>query len=565
MFGSSVPRGSSQRHFPFDPTKPNPFSSQSPAQTIPQSAYSQPANSSQIPNDPFPNAARNLFSDLQEDSNDASDPFNGTLDLSNQLSLHRPLDAVKFLLKHCRIDQLDPELFVRLKQRVFTVPHAVEQLIKEDAYFKCLLLQLYTALRTQTGLDMRVAISDFRSDAVSSQTCVEELMDLMVMYCMYRAGSLRESNVPSALISQTQEIVEISFRTSRSDLLELVQQCRDGIARYENSDLLTGASLDDSPGQLFLADPQIRPIFIHILSTCHSLYLTSNSALLVDISILMSRLMIGKVQFHESKQIQVGKSLERFELWLARRRPVVQDLQSACIMLDKLQDFPGDSALIEDALRYGLHPVFSETLRLVIRLNGVPRNRLNWKDFESLGADAQLQLDADPEAAIDAIALHNRAITATQIRPPAPLQPAPPAVFPIEQMQLQGSDPRKKAEDALLDLAKLPSPPASFPLKAEDAYAVVIACKDCPEKFSFSVSEQESYIKIMPLPNFPVRCSDCRYVKKMRNNDPLSVDSRFLKKDAALPVTVALPIAPTNAEEDIDEVIQWDEDFDIEL
>jgi hypothetical protein len=121
MFSSFVPQGSSQRHFPFDPTKPNPFSSQSPAQTIPQSAYSQPANSSQIPNDPFPNAARNLFSDLQQCSNDASDPFNGTLDLSNQLSLHRPLDVVKFLLKDCRIDQLDPELFVRLKAEAASI------------------------------------------------------------------------------------------------------------------------------------------------------------------------------------------------------------------------------------------------------------------------------------------------------------------------------------------------------------------------------------------------------------------------------------------------------------
>ena len=36
---------------------------------------------------------------------------------------------------------MDPELFIRLKQRAFTVPHAVEQLIKEGAYFKYFIVE----------------------------------------------------------------------------------------------------------------------------------------------------------------------------------------------------------------------------------------------------------------------------------------------------------------------------------------------------------------------------------------------------------------------------------------
>ena len=54
---------------------------------------------------------------------------------------------------HFRIDQLDPELFLRLKSRVFTIPHAVEQLIKEDAYFASMLRQFYAALSKESGLD----------------------------------------------------------------------------------------------------------------------------------------------------------------------------------------------------------------------------------------------------------------------------------------------------------------------------------------------------------------------------------------------------------------------------
>ena len=88
------------------------------------------------------------------------------------------------------------------------------------------------------------------------------------------------------VVIRLQEITEIVFRTPRCDLWRLVQQCKDGIACYENSGLFTGASLDDSPGQFFLMDIDIRSKFIHILVTCVSLYLTSNIAHLVDIPLL---------------------------------------------------------------------------------------------------------------------------------------------------------------------------------------------------------------------------------------------------------------------------------------
>ena len=94
---------------------------------------------------------------------------------------------------------MDPELFIRLKQCAFTAPNAVEELIKEDAYFKCLLLQLYTVLQVQTGLDMRAAIYDFRSDAIAPPTPADELADSILIYCVYRAGSLHDVNIPVSI------------------------------------------------------------------------------------------------------------------------------------------------------------------------------------------------------------------------------------------------------------------------------------------------------------------------------------------------------------------------------
>ena len=70
------------------------------------------------------------------------------------------------MLQHFRIDQLDPELFLQLKSRVFTIPHAVEQLIKEDDYFASMLRQFYAALSNEPGLDLRAALQDFKSDAI---------------------------------------------------------------------------------------------------------------------------------------------------------------------------------------------------------------------------------------------------------------------------------------------------------------------------------------------------------------------------------------------------------------
>ena len=152
-------------------------------------------------------------------------------------------------------------------------------------------------------------------------------------------------------------------------------------------------------------DGGIRSKFMNIMGICAQLYLTSNSALLCDLSLLIDRLLVGSNAGHELKQMVTNSNLERIEIWLARRKPHNDDLIAACDMLGQRQEMPGDSAMITDTINNALHPVFSDFLRTVIRFNGVPRNALTWKDFESLLADTQLQLDADPESVVSQLSL----------------------------------------------------------------------------------------------------------------------------------------------------------------
>ncbi len=53
----------------------------------------------------------------------------------------------------------------------------------------------------------------------------------------------------------------------------------------------------------------------------------------------------------------------------------------------------------------------------------------------------------------------------------------------------------------------------------------VIKCKDCGETFVFTVSEQEFY-KEKGFDNEPVRCPDCRKIKKQQRNQERNSYSR---------------------------------------
>ena len=111
----------------------------------PQQTYNMQQPISNDPISAFP--PRNLFSNPSQprgsDEQQQPDPFDDDLDLSGELGVFEQLDAIKFLLQHFDIQQADPVLFERLKRRTFTVPHAVEQLIKEDAYFSSQLARFY--------------------------------------------------------------------------------------------------------------------------------------------------------------------------------------------------------------------------------------------------------------------------------------------------------------------------------------------------------------------------------------------------------------------------------------
>ena len=74
------------------------------------------------------------------------------------------------------------------------------------------------------------------------------------------------------------------------------------------------------------------------------------------------------------------------------------------------------------------------------------------------------------------------------------------------------------------ELAKLAPPPVVFPKSITNCQNVAIACRDCSIKFWFTSNEQEFYIREIKHedgtgPHFPVRCSQCRHKKKLRNDD----------------------------------------------
>ena len=506
-----------------------------------------------ISNDPisaFP--PRNLFSNPSQphgsDEQQQPDPFDDDLDLSGELGVFEQLDAIKFLLQHFDIQQADPVLFERLKRRTFTVPHAVEQLIKEDAYFSSQLARFYTALASQTGLDLRSSVINFRKDAAMSQTSAESLAEVIVIYCIYRTANAIDSPVPRHLVTQLQEIVEITFRTARCDLLSLLQLCRDGLARYQKSYFLSGLTLIDSPGQMFLMDDGIRSKFMNIMGICTQLYLTSNSALLCDISLLVGRLLVGNNAGHELKQMVTNSSgpLERIEIWLARRKPHYDDLIAACDMLGQRQEIPGDSAMITDTVNNALHPVFIDFLRTVMRFNGVPRNALTWKDFESLLADTQLQLDADPESVVSQLSLcQSPAVLAlkagTDLRPPD-------KIYPVGYQQLTGLNSShlkspQPSESDLLNLSLLTVfPNGQFPASIADCKDCFITCKDCSVAFEFFAAQQGFYLEKIKFPNFPKSCDKCRKVNKLRKEADAAA-TVLIAADNSQPPALSEPVS----------------------
>ena len=88
--------------------------------------------------------------------------------------------------------------------------------------------------------------------------------------------------------------------------MRFVHQCAQGNARSENCHLLTGDTLHDSPGELFLVHVLVKPEFsskfVKILADCVRFYLTANLALLVNVPQLVSRLVVGDAPVHDMKQ-----------------------------------------------------------------------------------------------------------------------------------------------------------------------------------------------------------------------------------------------------------------------
>ena len=128
-----------------------------------------------------------------------------------------------------------------------------------------------------------------------------------------------------------------------------------------------------------------------------------------------------------------------------------------------------------------------------------------------------------------------------------------------EMLKDQFAPVHKQADNIAVDLSKLPTPPRSFPKDIKDCFDVVIACRECPQKFLFTVKEQDFYIKTMEEPHFPVRCKPCRHHKKVRNNDPLSVNSQSAQQPGN--TTAGLVIS----NDSWDEVVEFADEDDLKF
>ena len=205
-------------------------------------------------------------------------------------------------------------LFTRFKGRLFTVQRVVESVLyKEDPHFRAQLNQLYAAFCVDSGLDLCYALQVFKSEAIDNQTSCDVLADLIVIYVIYQADTAN-AGIPVHVCSQLQEVLEMAFRQPRSRLMRFVHQCAQGNARCssENRHLLTGDTLHDSPGELFLIKPEFGSKFVKILADCVRFYRTANLALLVNVPQLVSCLVAGDASAHDSRyEIAVGRRSPR--------------------------------------------------------------------------------------------------------------------------------------------------------------------------------------------------------------------------------------------------------------
>jgi len=552
---STIPAQQTNLSQPSSEQIPNPFSQPTDTTAFIQSQSIQPPSAgmrqsvplrSTVPQPRNLNHRLSMEASQQAPDDPAFDPFSEAAVFPDEFAGADVIDPAKFLLSKFQIDRLDEVLFTRFKGRLLTVQRVVEFLYKEDPHFRAQLSQLYAAFCVDSGLDLRYALQVFKSEAIEAQTSCDVLADLIMIYVIYRADTACV-DVPAHVCSQLQEVLEMAFRQPRSQLMRFVHQCAQGNARSENCHLLTGDTLHDSPGELFLIKPEFCSKFVKILADCVRFYLTANLALLVNIPQLVSCLVIGDASAHDLKQQLVDGVLERLEVWLSRREKPLKKLIAAVKMLHLEDEMPGQNTLINDIIKNALHPVVSSELRAVIKQHGKPRNQIQWHEFENHLAETQARLDADPDALIESLE-----IWCSNKEPEV-------AVLPLARLTLRPGTvgnltpgPKFQHPDPVPDY---PPHPTAFPTKPEDAFDCMISCRDCPKKFPFTVSEQTFYIQKMSIPHWPARCSDCQTAKK----------KRFSQDVVALPIDAA-PAAPAvGIDQTIDhwdEILHFDDDFD---
>ena len=342
---------------------------------------------------------RNLFDPLSEDSADfdSEEEPDSDYDLPSDEDSDAddilPLDAAKFLLSKFRVDQLDADLFVRFKERCFTVDHLVEDLLKADGYFKARATQLKTALTDLRGLDLRSVIADFYQAVALSQTS-SELAILVTIYLLVSVSDQKKGGRLRCALA-AQETIEMTLRHRLRDIPEFLVSLRSSSQRKPL--FLSGKPLDSAHCAAILDTPsRNREKLLMLLFKGIQFQLTSDDTKICDLAGLKAELLISGDSSHPlMQQTEDNGTLERAGSWLSRELIQFRKLKAAARVIDMLDEMPGNKTRIENAL-FAFDDVFSERLRLCLRSNLVPMNQLKWAAFEAVVLRCQMECDADP-------------------------------------------------------------------------------------------------------------------------------------------------------------------------
>ena len=217
---------------------------------------------------PAPDPTKNLFPDssVKEEALLNLSPLDELLfdDDDSDSEDFLPLDPLKFLLSHFRVDEMDPDIFRRFKERSFTIPHLAEDMLKADAFFKTQVTKLTDEIISSDGFLLQSSIKTFFESAVVPQTSSLEISVLLTIYFLTNLPANEKNQKRLLCARQAQDFIEMALRVRIDRFSEFIKNLKSGAIR--DSSLLLGTDLKDSEGARILGTfSKSRPKYLMLL------------------------------------------------------------------------------------------------------------------------------------------------------------------------------------------------------------------------------------------------------------------------------------------------------------